>query len=167
MKNMKLCRVTETSFRTVGTCHDMLRPEWEKISDGKAVDFFRDVISLRLGSDTVASFSLCRALPREPLVEVVEYHTSTEEAILPLDADIVMACAPATPTGSVPLEKMKAFRIPRGTMVVLKAGAWHSGPYVLGSKAAHILVALPERTYANDCVVRELSGAERLKITGM
>ena len=96
MKNMKLCRLTETSFRTVGTCHDMLRPEWEKISDGKAVDFFSDVISLRLGSDTVASLSLCRALPREPLIEAVECHCSKEEAILPRDADIAMACAHGT-----------------------------------------------------------------------
>ena len=102
----------------------------------------------------------------EPLIDAVEYHTSTEEAILPLDGDIAMAFAPATPAGSVPLEKMKAYRIPRGTMVILKAGAWHSGPYVIGSKAVHILVALPERTYANDCVVKKLSGTERLKITG-
>jgi len=149
------------------TCRDMLRPEGEKISDGKEVDFFRDVISLKPGSDTVASFSLCRALSREPMVDAVEYHTSTEEAILPLDGDIGMAFAPATPAGSVPLERMTAYRIPRGTMVILKAGAWHSGPYVIGSKAVHILVALPERTYATDCVVRELSGAERLKITGI
>jgi ureidoglycolate lyase len=167
MMDIELCRLTETSFRTVGTYHDLLRPEWEKISDGKAVAFFRDILSLRLGTDTVASFSLCQALPREPLIDAVEYHTSTEEAILPLDADIAMALAPATPAGSVPLDKMKAFRIPRGTMVILKAGAWHSGPCVLGGGAVHILVALPERTYANDCVVRELAAAERLRITGL
>jgi hypothetical protein len=107
MKNMKLCRLTETSFRTVGTCHDMLRSEWEKIGDGKAVDFFRDILSLRLGKDTVASFSLCCALSREPLIDAVEYHTSTEEAILPLDGDIAMAFAPATPAGSVSFERLK------------------------------------------------------------
>ena len=89
------------------TCRDMLRPEGEKISDGKEVDFFRDVISLKPGSDTVASFSLCRALSREPMVDAVEYHTSTEEAILPLDADIAIACASATPTAWVPFERLK------------------------------------------------------------
>jgi hypothetical protein len=40
-----------------------------------------------------------------------------------------------------------AFRIPRGTMI--------------------ILVALPERTYANDCVVRELTGADAMRISGL
>jgi hypothetical protein len=89
------------------TCRDMLRPEGEKISDGKEVDFFRDVISLKPGSDTVASFSLCRALSREPMVDAVEYHTSTEETILSRDAVIAMACAPATPTAWVPFERLK------------------------------------------------------------
>jgi ureidoglycolate lyase len=167
MEDMRLCELTDANFRTVGTCHDMLHPEWEKIGDGKAVDFYRDILSLRLGKDASASFSLCHALSREPLVDAVEYHTSTEEAILPLDADIVMVLAPATPGGSVPLEKMKAYRIPRGTMIILKAGVWHSGPHVMGSAAVHILVALPERTYANDCIVRELGGAERMRITGL
>ena len=167
MKDMKLCELSDASFRTVGSCHDLLHPEWEKIGDGRTVDFYRDILPLRLGQDTVASFSLCHALPRDPLVEAVEYHTSTEEAVLPLDGDIAMVFAPATPGGSVPFEKLKAYRIPRGTMVVLKAGAWHSGPYIVGSTAIHILVALPERTYANDCVVRELSAGERMRITGL
>ena len=145
----------------------MLRPEWEKIGDGRTVDFFRDILPLRLGVETVASFSLCHARSREPLIEAVEYHTSTEEAILPLDADIAMAFAPATPAGPVPLDRMTAYRIPRGTMVVLRAGAWHSGPYLIGAGAVHILVALPERTYANDCIVRELGPAERLRIAGL
>jgi hypothetical protein len=30
-----------------------------------------------------------------------------------------------------------------------------------------ILVALPERTYANDCVVRELTGADAMRISGL
>ena len=167
MKDMRLCELSDASFRTVGTCHDMLHPEWEKIGDGKTVDFYRDVLPLRLGQDTVASFSLCQSFPREPLVDAVEYHTSTEEAILPLDADIVMVFGPATAGASVPLEKLRAYRIPRGTMVILKAGSWHSGPHVMGSAAVHILVALPDRTYVKDCIVRQLGGAERMRMTGL
>ncbi len=166
MKSMKLLPLTDPGFKTVGTCHDMFHPEWEKIGDNP-VEFFRDILPLKLGKDAVASFSLCRAQHREPFVDAVEYHTFTEEAIIPLDADIAMAFAPATAAGIVPLEKMNANRIPRGTMIVLKTGAWHSGPYVIGKGPAHILVALPERTYANDCIVKELSDAERLTITGM
>jgi ureidoglycolate lyase len=166
MRSMKLLPLTDPSFRMVGACHDMFHPEGEKLGDNP-VEFFRDMLPLKLGKDTTASFSLCRAQAREPFVDAVEYHTFTEEAIVPLDADIAMAFAPATATGTVPREKMNAYRIPRGTMIVLKTGAWHSGPYVIGKGPAHILVALPERTYANDCIVKVLSDAERLSITGL
>ncbi len=167
MRDLELRDLTDPRFQAVGTCQDMLHPGGEKFGDGKTVDFYRDMLPLKLGKDAAASFSLCHARSREPLIQAVEYHTSTEEAILPLDADIAMAFAPATAAGSAPLDRMTAYRIPRGTMVILKAGAWHSGPYVIGSAAVHILVALPERTYANDCVVRELGAAETLRIAGL
>jgi ureidoglycolate lyase len=167
MRSLELNDLTVPGFKTVGTCHDMFHPAWEKLGDGKTVDFYRDILTLRLGTDPVASFSLCHVRTREPVIDAVEYHTSTEEAIISLDADIAMAFAPATPAASAPLDRMTAYRIPRGVLVVLKAGAWHSGPFVLGGGDAHILVALPERTYANDCIVKSLEPADRLRIAGL
>ena len=55
---------------------------------------------------------------------------------------------------------MKAFIISKGTLVVLKAGVWHHAPFTINDKDLNILVALPERTYANDVVVVELKKEE-------
>jgi ureidoglycolate lyase len=56
------------------------------------------------------------------------------------------------------------FGIPRGTLVVLRPGVWHHAPFTIDGKPANVLVVLPERTYANDCVVVELSAEEQVEI---
>ena len=51
---------------------------------------------------------------------------------------------------------MQVFRVPMGTMVVLRPGVWHHAPFTVDDDPANVLIVLPERTYANDCLVVEL-----------
>ena len=71
--------------------------------------------------------------------------------------------APATPNGIVPLEKFRVFRVPRGTLVVLRPGVWHHAPFS-PSGVANVLIVLPERTYSNDCTVVELAVEDQIRI---
>jgi hypothetical protein len=62
------------------------------------------------------------------------------------------------------MEPVMAGALKQATMVVIKPGTWHHGPFSLGSEPANILVALPERTYANDTRTIFLEGDDGLLI---
>ena len=119
---------------------------------------------LDLGINTKAYISLCRVLKRPTVVDMIEYHDGCGEGILPLDADVLIHVAPATPKGEIPLDRIEVFRIPRGTFVSLRAGVWHHAPFVVKSEVANALIVLPERTYAADCEVYEIAENQRTEI---
>lgn len=166
MKTAKIEELSIKEFQPFGFYANHINPKTEKI--GKPpIEFFRDMVQLTLGSASEASFSTCRVEKREFVVDVFEYHSSVGEGILPLDNDIIIHVGPATPTdSSVPLEKIRVFRVPKGTLVVLRPGVWHHAPFTIDDKPANILIILPERTYANDCHVTELHNEGRIKIEG-
>ena len=117
-----------------------------------------------MGRNTIVSFSGLRIEQREPVIDVTEYHSETAEGILPIDNDILIHVGPASPKGcDVPLDKFKVFYVPKGTIVVLRPGVWHHGPFTANGRPANILIVLPERTYANDCVVVELDESDHIK----
>jgi ureidoglycolate hydrolase len=151
-------------FARYGCYALMLDPKAEKIGE-EPVEFFRDMLPLDLGTSTTASFSVCRVSRRRGVVDVSEFHNGTEEGILPLDADVLIHVAAATPGPEVPAGRIEVFRVPRGTFVALKRGVWHHAPFALGAEAANVLIVLPERAYAVDCTVREINPEERLEIT--
>ena len=165
MRTAKVERLGRDGFAPFGEFARMMDPDTEFIGR-KPIQFFRDMVPLNLGGATVAGFSVCRVEKRPMVVDVTEYHTGCGEGILPLDADILIHVAPATPTGVVPWDRVRVFRVPKGTFVALKAGVWHHAPFLADAraKAANVLIVLPERTYANDCVVHELKGRERVAI---
>jgi ureidoglycolate lyase len=127
------------------------------------IEFFRDALPLELGGKSPV-FSVCRVEPRALVIDVLEYHSSTGEGILPLDGDVLVQVAPATPVNDpVPLEFIRVFRVPHGTMLAIRPGVWHHAPFSLEG-AVNVLIVLPERTYANDCVVVPLEGSQPVRI---
>jgi ureidoglycolate lyase len=94
---------------------------------------------------------------------VTEYHNYTAEGILPLDADILIHVAPATPEGEVPLVRIEIFRVPKGTFVSLHPGVWHHAPFAHDADVANVLIVLPERTYAQDCHVTEIAQDDQIE----
>ena len=117
----------------------------------------------------------CRVLKEEgyrvilansnPATIMTDPATADATYVEPLDADVLMWFAPASvPDAGFPGDKVRAFLVPKGTMVVIKPGTWHHGPFCLGSEPANILVALPERTYANDTRTIVLEGDDCLLI---
>ena len=164
MKTVSVEPLTPENFQEFGGFRDMLNPVSEMLG-APPIEFFPDMIQQALGNCQTVSYSNCRIGPSEPVINVAECHSSTAEMLMPLDADVLMWFAPASlPDAGFPGDKVRAFLVPNGTMVVIKPGAWHHGPFCLGSEPANILVALPERTCANDTRTIVLEGDDCLLI---
>jgi ureidoglycolate lyase len=165
MKTVRIEELNAETFQPFGFFARLIDPAAEKIG-ASPIEFYRDMAQLDLGGASIASFSTCRVEPREPVIDVTEYHSYTGEGILPLDGDILIHAGPATPPDSPPpIERFRVFRVPRGTMVCLRPGVWHHAPFAIGKNPVNVLIVLPERTYANDCVVVELAESEQLGIS--
>jgi ureidoglycolate lyase len=165
MKEHKTIRVEPLSleaFQPFGTYTNLTAPNGSKLG-APPIEFFRDALALELNGRNPV-FSTCLVQPRPLVIDVLEYHSSTAEGILPLNGDVLVQVAPAThPNDGVPLEEVRVFRVPAGTMLTIRAGVWHHAPFTLKDPAA-VLIVLPERTYANDCQVVALSEAQQLRI---
>ena len=164
MKSIKVEELTAAAFLPYGHFAQMINPDLEKLG-APPVEFYRDMVQEDLGGAGIASYSVCRVETRDFTIKVSEYHTRTGEGILPLDNDVLIHVGPAIPTNApVPVDKMRAFRVPKGTMVTLRPGILHHAPWTVNDKPANVLIVLPERTYANDCVVLRHSDAEQITI---
>ena len=161
MRKAEVKRLTREAFRPFGDFAALINPQSECIGEAP-VQFYRDMLPLRLGTATTASISVCRVSTRPPVIDVTEFHNSTEEGILPLDDDVLIHVAPATADDKPPVDRMEVFRVPRGTFVVLRAGTWHHAPFAVDKDVANVLIVLPERTYAADCAVRTLPRSQRV-----
>jgi ureidoglycolate lyase len=128
------------------------------------IEFFRDLMLLNLGQNSIASFSICRIVKRPPVIDCSEFHSYCGEAMLPLDGDILMHVGPATPDREVPLDKIEVFHVPKGTIISMRPGVWHHAPFTYKCNSVNILVVLPERTYANDCTLIEIPKGKQIEI---
>jgi len=163
MRTVKIEDLSPQAFLPFGFYAQQINPSTDKLG-APPVEFFRDMVQQDLGQATRVSFSTCRVEQRAKKIDVSEYHSQTGEAILPLDRDVLIHVGPATAGNAVPLDKLRVFRVPRGTLVVLRPGVWHHAPFTMDGEPANVLIVLPERTYANDCVVVELPEADQLVI---
>ena len=154
MKTIKAQDLTPAAFRRFGDFAKMVEPDGDKFGI-----FYRDQVQQELGGGAhTVSYSVCRVEPRPFVIQAGEYHSHCGEGILPLDSDIYIHVGPATPrTAPAPVDRFEVFRVPQGTMVTLRPGIWHMAPFAAGDKPANVLIVLPERTYANDCVVDRLT----------
>ena len=163
MKTIRAIDLSLERFIRYGRFANMLSPGSTKIGDIPS-EFFRDVLSMKLGSATVASLSTCRVSPRPPVIDVLEYHNHCGEAMIPLDGDVLVQVAPATPDSKIPYDDIEVFIVPKGTIVVFEYGVWHHAPFACEKTSVSILSILPERTYANDAVVISIPEEKRIAI---
>lgn len=165
MKDICIEDLTVETFLPFGFFAPLTAPGTEYLG-ASPVCFFRDILQLNLGNGSTPSFSICRVEKRPLEITTYEYHSMTGEGILPLDNDIAIHVVPATRSANhLPVEKLRVFRVPKGTMVVLRPGVWHHAPFTLNDESAHVMIVLPERTYANDCIVKKVEDSDKILIT--
>lgn len=163
MRTVRAEDLNVENFLPFGFYANLVDPQAEKIG-AVPVEFFRDMVQENLGWHSIVSFSTCRVEKRDMVIDVSEYHSRTGEGILPLDNDILIHVAPATPDSKFPEDKVRVFKVPRGTMVVLRPGIWHHAPFTANNDPANVLIVLPERTYANDCEVVQIKEKDRIRV---
>lgn len=164
MVQIKVEKLTPETYRPFGKYANLINPTDEKLGD-PPVEFFRDQLQIHVSPASLFSYSCCRVEKRPFIIDILEYHSSCGEVVLPLDNDILLQVAPASGNDQpVPVDKIKVFFVPQGTAITIKPGVWHWGPFTTNDKPANILINLPERTYANDCIVVNLSEDQMAEI---
>lgn len=157
---MKIKELTMDSFSAYGRFSSMVEPHGASIGDDPIL-FYRDLMPVPAFSPHM-SFSVTEIRRREPVVDVLEFHSKTSECFLNLDGDGIFCVGTATNTGLPDFESLNLFYAPKGTLIYIYPGVWHHAPYCIEGDVLHSLVFLPERTYANDCVVYQIPEEERI-----
>ena len=165
MREISYKPLSLAAFEKYGRYANLLNPTAVKIGQAP-IEFYRDMIQFDLGSGLPASFSVCRVLKRPFVVDFTEYHDFCPEGILPLDGDVLLHVAPADPGKDFPSDQAEIFKVPQGTLVVLRPGVWHHAPFALSREMVNCIILLSERTYKNDCKGFELQEERRLKVRG-
>ncbi|MFA6404073.1 MAG: ureidoglycolate lyase [Salinivirgaceae bacterium] len=164
MRTVKIEQLSLEAYKPFGTYANLINPTDEKLG-APPVEFFRDQLQIDVNPINSWSYSCCRVEKRELVIDILEYHSACGEVVLPLDNDILLQVAPASGNGdAIPLDKMRVFYVPKGTAITIKPGVWHWGPFTTNAQPANILINLPERTYANDCMVVKLEAKDCIKI---
>ena len=163
MHKEKIQELTPEAFQTYGLFAVMINPNKAKIGE-QPREFFRDMLMLNMGQQNLPFCSICRVAKRDLIVDSTEYHNYANEAILPLDGDILIHVGPATSSAEVPYYEIKIFHVPKGTMVTLNSGVWHGWPFAYQCEYVNSLIILPERAYVNDCHVVQLPNDKQIMI---
>ena len=165
MKQIAYQELSPEAFGTFGSYAAMIDPATVRIG-APPIEFYRDMVQADLGAAHTGSFGVCRVAERPYVINVSEYHNGCPEVVLPLDGDVLIHVAPAVPEKEFPFDSAAAFRVPRGTLVVLRPGVWHHGPFTIDTPVTNCLVMLPERTYMIDCAFFDFPKSKWIRITG-
>lgn len=164
MRAIKAEELSVEAFLPFGRYTKCIDPDTVKLGSAP-IEFFRDMIQQDLGNTSIPSFGVCRVEKREMIINASEYHNFTGEGMMPLDNDIYFHVGPATPLGEAPpLDDIRVFYAPKGTMIVLHPGVWHHAPFSINNDPVSSLIVLPQRTYANDCHVVEFAETDWIAV---
>lgn len=163
MKTTGYRKLTKEAFSQYGDFASILNPQGKKFGE-PPVEFYRDLVLQNVGSDKV-SYSACVVRQKDEwIIENAEYHNHTSEAIICLDGDYLMHVAPACQQDDEPWDELEVFLIPAGTVVVARPGVWHQAGFPYNCDQVHILCALPERAYVNDCIYKEIPIDKQVRV---
>ena len=164
MRTIGYKKLTRDAFAPYGAYASILEPTGVKLGE-PPVEFYRDMVQQYLGNANTVSYSACVVQAKDEwIIENAEYHNNICEAIICLDGDYLMHVAPACPEDAEPWDDMEVFFVPKGTMMVVRPGVWHQAGFPYGCGEVHILCALPERAYANDCVFKTIPVDKQIRV---
>ncbi len=153
--------INQENIAPYGSMTSILQPEGFSFA-GEIHNFYPDRLQM-FEQDMPSMSALTVKKPEKMLISAMESHSTTSEVFVCLDADVVIHVTPPTPERPN-TEDSKAFFVPRGTAVKLNIGVWHLAPIPVSADLAHIVILLPQRTYADDCRVVNLTKEEQFVI---
>ena len=154
--------ITVENFKAYGSFASFLEPSGNCFPGDAA--FYPDQVELVVQGGKPVTFSpLTVKKPEKMIVSKAEYHDYTGEGVFVIDDDAVIHVAPPSNRQIVP-EKTEAFIVPKGTLVKLNTGVWHLAAMPVQNDMLHVMIILPERVYANDCIVCEYPEDQQIEI---
>lgn len=161
MHKIKAKVLSLDDFSKYGTYAKMVDPD--NISVGPAIhEFFCDQLVYNTSSSSPIALSTSRVLKRPVIVDTTEIHKECGEVLLPLDGDVYIHVGPRSDVDAPPYEKFEIFRVEQGWAICLRPGTWHFAAFPCEKEAVSVLVLLPERTYANDCIVKQIPAEQQI-----
>lgn len=158
MRTIKAKPLTQEAFAEYGSFYNLTEPKGHNLGT-----FYHDHVLYPVSGNMAIGFSSLVAEKVDKMVVTkAEYHNSTAEILLPLDGDIILHVAPPS-NGPVP-ELTEAFLVSQGTVVRMNTGVWHLAPFPVEKEVVHLMVALPERIYFNDCTIVDYKPEEYVEI---
>lgn len=161
MKQIKVQPLTYEEFAPFGQFYTMDKPDGYPLC-GEIHQFFPDRV-VADSNHRVGYSPIVVKKPEKMIITQQEYHTTTWEMILPLNDDMILHCAPAS-AGTIVTEHVKAFLVPKNTLVKINAAIWHLAPLPANNESLTAMIILPECTYANDCTVVNLDLEQQFEI---
>jgi ureidoglycolate lyase len=163
MRKVKAKELSLEEFKKYGTFSKMVDPV--NISVGPAIhEFFCDQLVYNTASSSPVALSTSRVMKRPVVVETTEIHRQCGEVLLPLDGDVYIHVGQCSDIDSPPYDKFEIFRVRQGWAVCLRPGTWHFAAFPCEKDVVNVLVLLPERTYANDCVVKHIPPEQQITL---
>lgn len=159
-KRVKIEKATNENLAPYG---DLVVTEGrEKTFDSDVFSFWNDVSVGHF--DGAASFGMVLTKPGEMVAPMLERHLKTTETLIALDAEIVLVLAEPSRGDAPNLDTAKAFSVPRGAGVTLKAGTWHYVPLVPSKVEARTLVVFRQGTPGEDLQVYQLEETDGVTV---
>jgi len=162
MKIIEVKALSLEAFRYYGTYHDLVDMAPLRPGEERSNEFYPDLARLNLSRDMQAAASVARVAPCDPVIRFAEIHRYTGEGILPIDGDAVIYVG--KPGRAADPDALEAFLVPKGTFVSLNPAVAHGRQFVTGDTPVHVLILLPERTYANDCEFAQIPEDKQIRI---
>ena len=161
MFSIKAELITNENFASFGRFYNMADPQGYALK-GELHRFFPDRLTAA-AFNNVGYSPILVSKPEKYFITQQEYHTTTWEMIMPLNDDMIIHCAPAS-AGTPVNEFVKAFIVPKNTLVMINAAIWHLAPLPVNEEQLCAMIVLPECTYANDCTVVDLPEDQQFEI---
>lgn len=163
MRTTRAKELSLESFNKYGTFAAMTEPDNHSVGPD-IHEFFCDQLVYCTAPGLPVGLSTSHVLRRPVVIDRTEIHKNCGEVMLPLDGDIYIHVGPRSGIDEADFEKFEIFRVPMGTAVCLRPGTWHFAAFPCTKEAVSVLVLLPERTYANDCIVVDIPEDRQIRL---
>lgn len=150
-KKLEILELTEENFKEFG---QIISTEGRAADGGdenfgwyEKLGFFENINEV--------SINILECKKRARILDKMEYHNETPEAVIPMGGEEVIAAF--APAGELEESKIKAFRIPGYKGVMVNIGVRHFIPHPTGDKNVNCLIIFKHATGANDLILETLS----------
>ena len=154
--------LTPQAFAPFGTYVDLLHAGFENGQEVMQSSFFPDLMPLTVAQPT--SVSMGRVCSCRKIIPFLERHPGTAEVRLPLDGSVVIYAAPQQSLETFDLSTLRAFIVPRGTMIELAPGVVHGRQFTVDQPVVHMLFLCRHGPCANDVELRRLGSELEIEI---